>query len=51
MIIKVLISYPHPMDISRPPQVFIWEWKEVEVTPQEWYEVLAHPHGYKYYRI
>ena len=51
MIIKVLITYQDPMDNSLPPQIFIREWKEVEITPQEWYKVLAHPCGYEYYRI
>lgn len=51
MIIKVLITYSDPMDNSLPPQIFIREWKEIKVTPQEWYELLAHPYGYTYYRI
>lgn len=51
MIIRTLIKYPDPMDNSLPPRIFIREWKEFKVTPQEWYKILAHPCGYKYYRI
>lgn len=51
MIVKVLIIYPDPMDNCFPPQVFIKEWKEIKVTPWEWYKMLAHPYGYEYYRI
>lgn len=51
MIIKVLITYPDPTDNCLPPQIFIREWKKVEITPQEWYKLLAHPYGYNYYRI
>lgn len=50
MIIKILISYPDPMDNCLPPQVYIREQKTVEITPFEWYKVLSQPYGYKYYR-
>lgn len=33
MLIKVLISYPDPMDIRRPPQTYIREWKAIEISP------------------
>ena len=51
MIIKVLIEYPDPMDNCLPPQIYIREWKEIEITLEEWYRMLANPIGYCYYRI
>lgn len=51
MLIEVLISYPDPMDIRRPPQTYIREWKAIEISPLEWYKVLSRPYGYKYYRL
>lgn len=41
--IEVLIEYPDPMDNCLPPQIYIREWREVELTPKEWYRVLASP--------
>lgn len=52
--IQVLIEYPDPMDNCLPPQIYIreWrEWREVEITPEEWYRVLANPIGHHYYRV
>lgn len=51
MIIKVLIKYPDPMDNCLPPQIYIKEWKRLEITAKEWYRVLANPTGHCYYRI
>lgn len=34
MIVRVLVD---PMDNSLPPQIYIREWKSVEVIPMEWY--------------
>lgn len=33
--IQVLIEYPDPMDNCLPPQIYIREWREVELTPKE----------------
>lgn len=35
MIVRVLVD---PMDNSLPPQIYIREWKSVEVIPMEWYK-------------
>ena len=38
--------------VSRPPpQIYIREWREVELTPKEWYRVLASPVGCCFYKI
>lgn len=47
--IEVLIEYPGPMDNCLPPQIYIREW--VELTPKEWYRVLASPVGCCFYKI
>lgn len=49
--IEVLIEYPDPMDNCLPPQIYIREWREVELTPKEWYRVLASPVGCYFYKI
>jgi hypothetical protein len=49
--IEVLIEYPDPMDNCLPPQIYIREWREVELTPKEWYRVLASPVGCCFYKI
>jgi hypothetical protein len=49
--IEVLIEYPGPMDNCLPPQIYIREWREVELTPKEWYRVLASPVGCCFYKI
>ena len=46
MIVRVLVEYVDPMDNSLPPQIYIREWKSVEVIPMEWYKILSNPHGY-----
>ncbi len=51
MLIEVLISYPDPMDNCLPPQIYIREWKTMEVSPFEWYKILSRPYGYNYYRL
>lgn len=51
MIVRVLVEYVDPMDNSLPPQIYIREWKSVEIIPMEWYKILSNPHGYRYYRI
>lgn len=33
MIVRVLVEYVDPMDNSLPPQIYIREWKSVEVIP------------------
>lgn len=38
MIVRVLVEYVDPMDNSLPPQIYIREWKSVEVIPMEWYK-------------
>ena len=48
--IEVLIEYPDPMDNCLPPQIYIREWREVELTPKEWYRVLASPVGCCFYK-
>lgn len=49
--IEVLIEYLDPMDNCLPPQIYIREWREVELTPKEWYRVLASPVGCCFYKI
>lgn len=51
MIVEALIEYPDPMDICKPPQIYIKEWKSIELIPMEWYRMLSNPHGYRYYRV
>lgn len=51
MIVGVLVEYPDPMDNSLPPRIYIREWKNVEITPMEWYKILSDPHGHRYYKI
>lgn len=35
MIVRVLVEYVDPMDNSLPPQIYIREWKSVEVIPMD----------------
>lgn len=49
MIVRVLVEYVDPMDNSLPPQIYIREWKSVEVIPMEWYKILSN--GTKYFLI
>lgn len=51
MRIKVLIEYVDPLDNCLPPQIYIREWKEIEVTPSELYKMLSNPIGYVYYKM
>lgn len=39
------------MDNCLPPQIYIREWKTMEVSPFEWYKILSRPYGYNYYRL
>lgn len=40
------------MDNCLPPQIYIREWKTMEVSPPfEWYKILSRPYGYNYYRL
>lgn len=33
MIVEALIEYPDPMDICKPPQIYIKEWEKYRTCP------------------
>ena len=51
MKIKILIEYDDPNDIARPPQTIIREWKEINLTPYEFYVLLNNVKGDLFCRI
>ena len=51
MKIKILIKYDDPNDIARPPQIVIREWKEINLTPYEFYTLLDNVNGDLFCRI
>ena len=34
------------MDNCLPPRIYIREWREIKITPEEWYKILVNPVGY-----
>ena len=51
MKIKILIEYCDPNDIAKPPQIIIHEWKEINLTPYEFYTLLSNVNGDLFCRI
>ena len=51
MIVKYLMVYDDPNDITRPPRLKIYKWSEINVSPQEWYDILKNVKGNVYFRV
>ena len=51
MKIKYLSVYDDQNDIARPPRLKIYKWIEINVLPQEWYEILKNVKGNVYFRV